>query len=186
MDKSYAENFSSYEKIGFKILSERAQKIKSSPEFIKKIINILTDQSYDSDSQESQIDILAEESIYLGGFASYADKQNMENFYKAEWEKKLSLANKFSQDRYVYFAKKIIYEENPNLLPKEDYNLIHREIAKKILSTNDEKWNTIPKTYNELDNLRIKYENNNDIESLDLMNKINDLIEEIEIKYQSA
>ena len=100
--------------------------------------------------------------------------------------KKLNIANKFSQERYIYFAKKIIYEENPNLLPKEDYNLIHRAIAEKILSTSDEKWNTIPKTYNELDNLRVKYENNNDIESLNLMNEINEFIEEIEIKYQSA
>ena len=173
-------------KIGFKILMERSSKIKSNPEFINKIISILTDQSDNNNLEDSQIDILAEESIYSGGFASYADKQNMEEFYNAKWEERLNLANKFSQERYVYFAKKIIYEENPSLLPKEDYNLIHRAIAKKILSTNDEKWNTIPKTYNELDNLRVKYENDNDVESLNLMNEINDLIEEIEIKYQSA
>ena len=186
MDKTYAENFPAYEKIGFKILMERSSKIKSNPEFINKIISILTDQSDNNNLEDSQIDILAEESIYSGGFASYADKQNMEEFYNAKWEERLNLANKFSQERYVYFAKKIIYEENPSLLPKEDYNLIHRAIAQKILSTNDEKWNTIPKTYNELDNLRVKYENDNDVESLNLMNEINDLIEEIEIKYQSA
>ncbi|MDC3272641.1 hypothetical protein OAU72_03970, partial [Hyphomicrobiales bacterium] len=186
MDKTYAENFPAYEKIGFKILMERSSKIKSNPEFINKIISILTDQSDNNNLEDSQIDILAEESIYSGGFASYADKQNMEEFYNAKWEERLNLANNFSQERYVYFAKKIIYEENPSLLPKEDYNLIHRAIAKKILSTNDEKWNTIPKTYNELDNLRVKYENDNDVESLNLMNEINDLIEEIEIKYQSA
>ena len=63
---------------------------------------------------------------------------------------------------------------------------IHRAIAKQILSTNDEKWNTIPKAYNELDNLRAKYEEENDTERLAMMNDLNNFLEEIEKKYQDA
>ena len=37
-------------------------------------------------------------------------------------------------------------------------------LLKRILSTNDEKWNTIPKAYNELDSLRVKYEEEGDQE----------------------
>ena len=59
-------------------------------------------------------------------------------------------------------------------------------IAKQILSTNDEKWNTIPKAYNELDNLRAKYEEENDTERLAMMNDLNNFLEEIEKKYQDA
>ena len=79
-----------------------------------------------------------------------------------------------------------MYEENPSILPKDMHDEIHRAIAKQILSTNDEKWNTIPKAYNELDNLRAKYEENNDTERLAMMNDLNNFLEEIEKKYQDA
>ena len=48
--------------------------------------------------------------------------------------------------------------EKPDLLNKEDYNSIHKDIAKRLLSTNNEKWNTIPRTYAEIDTLRAKFE----------------------------
>ena len=49
--------------------------------------------------------------------------------------------------------------EKPELLSKEEYNLIHKDIAKCSLSTNNEKWNTIPRTYSEIDTLRAKLKN---------------------------
>ena len=48
--------------------------------------------------------------------------------------------------------------EKPESLSKSDYNLIHKDVAKKLLSTNNEKWNTIPRTYSEIDTLRAKFE----------------------------
>ena len=66
------------------------------------------------------------------------------------------------------------------------YKEIHRAIAKQILSTNDEKWNTIPKAYSELDTLRVKYEEEKDEERLAMMNDLNKFLEEIENKYQDA
>ena len=56
-----------------------------------------------------------------------------------------------------YFGKKILYEESPQSLPKEEYNSVHKEVASRILSTNEEKWNTIPRTYSEIDTLRNKF-----------------------------
>ena len=44
------------------------------------------------------------------------------------------------------------------MLSKSDYNMIHKDTAKKLLSTNNEKWNTIPRTYSEIDTLRAKFE----------------------------
>ena len=43
--------------------------------------------------------------------------------------------------------KKILYEENPDALPKDEYEAIHKEVAARVLSTNKEKWNTIPKNF---------------------------------------
>ena len=49
---------------------------------------------------------------------------------------------------------------------KLDYEKIHKIIAKQILSTDNEKWNTIPKSYHQLDTLRDQYENEKNDEKL--------------------
>jgi len=74
--------------------------------------------------------------------------------------------------------------EKPDLLPKEEYNMIHKDTAKKLLSTNNEKWNTIPRTYSEIDTLRNKFKDDN--EKLKMLNEINSYIEDMEKIYQKA
>ena len=59
-------------------------------------------------------------------------------------------------------------------------------IAKQIFSTNDEKWNTIPKAYKEIDDLRAQYEDENDKDTLNSLDNLNNLIEDIEKQYQDA
>ena len=86
--------------------------------------------------------------------------------------------------RLVDIRKKILYEESPQSLPKEEYDLAHKEIASRILSTNEEKWNTIPRTYSEIDTLRNKFKD--DKEKLKALQDINSYIEEIEKFYQKA
>ena len=83
-----------------------------------------------------------------------------------------------------YFGKKILYEESPQSLPKEEYELLHKEIASRILSTNEEKWNTIPRTYSEIDTLRNKFKD--DKKKLNALQDINSYIEEMEKMYQKA
>ena len=83
-----------------------------------------------------------------------------------------------------YFGKKILYEESPQSLPKEEYNNVHKEIAARILSTNDENWNTIPRTYNEIDTLRNKFKDDKEI--LGALEDINLYIEEMDKLYQKA
>ena len=72
-------------------------------------------------------------------------------FIKLTWKEKFLVLQKFKDERLRYFGKKILYEESPQSLPKDEYNSIHKEIASRVLSTNKEKWNTIPRTYSEID-----------------------------------
>ena len=94
------------------------------------------------------------------------------------------MLQKFKDERMRYFGKKILYEESPQSLPKNEYNSVHKEIASRILSTNEEKWNTIPRTYNEIDTLRNKFKE--DKEKLKALGDINLYIEEMEKMYQKA
>ena len=186
MNPKFGENFDGYKQLGMKKLIERAESLQSNEEFKKKVSRILEDEAQEKEDLDSQLDVQAEESIYSGGFASDGDRNIMQEFHKADWKDRLIVADKFKDSRFNYFAKRLIYEENPSILPKDMYNEIHRAIAKQILSTNQEKWNTIPKAYSELDTLRVKYEEENDQERLAMMNDLNLFLEEIEKKYQDA
>ena len=108
----------------------------------------------------------------------------MPAFHKADWEKKFLVLQKFKDERLRYFGKKIIYEESPESLPKDEYDAIHKEIASRVLSTNEEKWNTIPRTYSEIDTLRNKFKDDKD--KLKVLEDINSYIEEMEKMYQKA
>ena len=80
----------------------------------------------------------------------------------------------------------MIYEEAPEVLPKDIYNEIHREFAKRILSTNSEKWATTSKFYSELDYLREKYTKSNDKDRLKLLDEYNQYVMDIQKRFENA
>ena len=110
----------------------------------------------------------------------------MEEFHRAGWEERMSIADKFKDQRFFYFAMRLIYEESPQSLPKDIYREIHRSIAEQILSIENEKWNTIPKAYQELDDLRENSERKEDNNFLKLLSSLDDFFQEIERNYENA
>ena len=96
------------------------------------------------------------------------------------------MLDKFEDERLVGFGKKIIYQESPETLPKEIYNEIKREIAKRILSEKKEKWWTCKEFYFECDNLREKYSNENDHAKLKFLDELNEFVMSIQKKYENA
>ena len=183
MNPSYGINFDNYKQLGIKKLNQRAKLIRENKEFTKKVSTILDNDARERQELDSQLDIYPEESIYLK-FASAHDNKIMPEFHKASWKEKFSVVQKFKDDRMKYFGKKILYEESPQSMPKEEYNLVHKEMASRILSTNEEKWNTIPRTYSEIDTLRNKFKD--DKKKLKELQDINSYIEEMEKIYRMA
>ena len=183
MNPSYGINFDNYKQLGIKKLKERAKLVRENKEFAKKVATILDEDARERQELGSQMDIYPEESIYIK-FASDYDNRLKPEFHKADWKDKFSVLQKFKDERMQYFGKKILYEESPQSLPKEEYNSVHKEVASRILSTNEEKWNTIPRTYSEIDTLRNKFKD--DKEKLKSLQEINSYIEEMEKMYQKV
>ena len=133
---------------------------------------------------KSQIDIMPEESIYSGGFPDNQEKSKMIDFHNADWEERFYISNQFKDERYKYFAHLLIYEEMPHVLPKSEYENIHKIISNQILSTDNEKWNTIPKAYHELDNLREEFERQGNDEKLLFLEDWDHFLQDLEKWYQ--
>ena len=183
MNPSYGINFDNYKQLGINKLKQRAKLIRENKEFAKKVSSILDDNARERQEFESQEDVYPEESIYKQ-FPTDHDNKIMPEFHKADWKDKFSVLQKFKDERMQYFGKKILYEESPQSLPKNEYNSVHKEVASRILSTNEEKWNTIPRTYNEIDTLRNKFKD--DKNKLNALEDINSYVEEMEKMYQMA
>ena len=185
MDSSFIPKLNEYKHLSNKELFKRADIINSNIEFKLMVEKLLNKQASEKEDFISQEDINYEETIYQA-FSNNYEKIIMEEFHISDWKDKLRIANKFKEERHFYFAERLIYEENPQYLPGDLYKKINRNIANQILSNNDEKWNTIPKVYKEIDDLRDKYEEENNEENLKILDDLNNFIEDIEKKFQEA
>ena len=109
----------------------------------------------------------------------------MKKFHEVDLKGKLSLVEKFTQERFSYFAKCILYEEYPKEeLPETIYNEMHRHFAKRLTSLNNEKWETFASFYNELDNQRKKFEE--DESKLRILEGFNNYVENMEKRFINA
>ena len=185
MNPDYGNKFDEYKMLSKEKIVSRAKLIRNNKKFGEKINAILHEESEEKDQTKSQEDIYEEESIY-SKFIGSEDNKILPEFHEAEWKDKLNILSKFKDERLHYFGKKLIYEEKPSLLTKNDYNKIHKNIAKRLLSTNDEKWNTIPRTYSEIDTLREKFEREGQPDRLVILDEINAYVEELEKFYNSV
>ena len=185
LDVSYLQNISESYNFDESLLIKNAHFINSNNVLKERIINLIEQDFILDEDNISQLDIYAEETIYHS-FASGNDKAIMGEFHRQDPQNKLSIASKFKEEKYLYFAKKVLYEESPHVLPKNIFNEIHRSIASKIFSPNNEKWNTLAKAYKEIDDLRAQSENINDTRVLRILSEINKFVESIEKIYESA
>ena len=183
MNSSYGINFDKYKQLGQVKLQERAKLIKNNKDFANKVASFYDDEAREKQDFDTQEEIYAEESIYKK-FTTKEDNAVMPAFHRADWKEKFLVLQKFKDERLRYFGKKILYEEQPESLPQDEYNLMHKEVATRVLSTNKEKWNTIPRTYSEIDTLRNKFKD--DSEKLKTLDEINLYIEQLEKFYQKV
>ena len=185
MNKELGLNYEPYDKIGMNEILERSKILDQNPQFINSISSILEDLAEEK-KEANQIEPLFEESIYAGGInISSKDKINMNNFHEVDLKGKLSLIEKFTEERYSYFAKCLLYEEySKEQLPESLYNEMHKHFAKRLTSTDNEKWETFASFYKECDDHREKYKD--DENKLKILEGYNNYVEEMEKNFENA
>ena len=158
--------------------------VKENEAFSRNILTALREIAEDKEQTKNQEDIYAEESIYTK-FTSNKDTAMFPAWHSADWKDKLKLLSKFEDERLHDFGKKIIFQEAPEILPLDIKKSIQRGIAKRILSTNKEKWWTVATCFTEIDTLRDKYSDANDEEKMKFLDELNEFVISIQIKYEN-
>tara|TARA_B100000700_G_scaffold260392_1_gene295809 strand:+ start:811 stop:2241 length:1431 start_codon:yes stop_codon:yes gene_type:complete len=185
LDAEYAMKVEPYNAMDHSLIKKRAKLVRENEKFSQNILTALREIAEEKEQSKSQEDIYAEESIYTK-FTSNKDTSLFPAWHAAQWKDKLSMLDKFDDDRLVGFGKKIIYQEAPEVLPKDIFKSIKREIAKRILSEKSEKFWTVSTCFTEIDTLRDKYSNENDQEKLNFLDELNNFIMSIQKKYENV
>lgn len=188
LNAKYALANEVYKTIGLEKLISRANTLQSNPEFKQRILDILEEEANEKVAlKEDKPNLQPEETIYNGKFADKKDEKLMEDFHNSSWEDRIKFIGKFDDNKYNYFAAHICYEERPDLLESTSnsvYKNVRRDIAKRIFSDKNENWTTIGDFMKQIDDSRAKYEN--DSKKLKLLEEYNDLVMDIQKKYESA
>ena len=100
-----------------KIIYDRYRYLENNNKLKKRILDFYAKKTIDIGSNISQEDIFAEETIYKK-FTNNNDAKLMEIFHSSNWEDKVIIKNKFRDERLIYFANLMIYEEQPQFLEK--------------------------------------------------------------------
>ncbi len=185
IDGKYGMNVEPYNKLDINVIKKRAEFVQNNEQFSQNILTALREVAEEKEQSKSQEDIYAEESIYTK-FTSNKDTALFPTWHAAPWKEKLKLLDKFDDERLIGFGKKIIYQEAPEVLPKDMYQKIKSEIARRILSEKKEKWWTVKECYFEIDNLRNKYSEENDEDKLKFLDQFNDFVMSIQKKYENT
>jgi exodeoxyribonuclease-1 len=191
LDKSLAIKIDPYKKIDQNVLNKRAELMKTNEKFSQDICNILREAAEEKMETSSQVDLEPEETIYSGGFDTFnKDVPLFQKFHESDWKGKFAMLDKFKDDRLITFGHNLIYNEAPEILPKDIHRKIKRRIASRILSINKEKWWTVSAFYSECDEIR---ENEDKMfsfktvdEKLKFLDGINDYVMNLEQKYSDA
>jgi exodeoxyribonuclease-1 len=191
LDKTYGLKVEPYNKLDPNLIMKRAEIVKTNEKLSNDICNILRETAEERAETASQEDPEPEETIYSGGLDYLkTDGLLFEKFHQADWPEKFRMLDKFKDDRMVSFGQKLIFNEAPEILPKDLHKKIKRKIAERLLSTNKEKWTTIEDFHLDWVNL---YENDDKMfsfktkdEKLKFLDGIKEYADNLEQTYQDA
>tara|TARA_B100000963_G_scaffold198115_1_gene172429 strand:+ start:1020 stop:2456 length:1437 start_codon:yes stop_codon:yes gene_type:complete len=184
-DKEFALKQKPYTDLNLETIKKRSQLVRNNENFCKNIQIINREAAEEKNQMKTQEDLLPEETLYEK-FIPNKDTALFKTWHSSSWEDKLRLLDKFQDKRCCWFGQKIIFQEAPQILPPDLYKNIKSEIARRILSKNKEKWQTVNMAYTEIDYLRDQASNNDDENELRKLDEINAFIMSIEKKYEIA
>ncbi len=153
LDEKYLYETDDYKDFSPEELNDRMKKIRSNKQFLEKFENLLHDLHEDKILTQDQTEKPIEEAIY-DGFASKKDDYLMQDFHAAEVSKKFEIANKITDIRHREFAKRVLYNDCPDALPKQEIISRDKKIAENHLTLEEKPWITIPQAMKYVDDLR--------------------------------
>ena len=88
------------------------------------------------------------------GFAAEKDAALMREFHRTSWPRRVEIADHFTDDRYRKIARRIVFNQRPELLDEETRKAFSVAIARRWLTEDKVPWLTIHRALQEIDERR--------------------------------
>jgi exodeoxyribonuclease-1 len=175
-----------YKTLGIEKIKERADIIHNSKEFCKNVGEALGETAREKkEKSNDKKKELVENLLYGGSWPTKPDEEKMTAFHATDdWNERNKIASSFSDSRFRFLGKRLVYQNQSDALSKKEYNEIHTDIAKKILDINEDRFQTIPMSEQLCDNMRA--EKNIPKEKLDYINEIDEWLHQQRKIYERA
>ena len=135
-------------KIGEPEIIRRAGLLQGSPEFRNRLL-----RAYVETREVYEVSPWLEQQIYRG-FPGTRDSSLMREFHRASWPGRVEIADQFEDDRYRKIARRIVFNQRPDLLDVETRRAFSVAIARRWLSQGKVRWMTIERALEEIDERR--------------------------------
>ena len=191
LHESYALKSEPFRTIGMDKLRERADIVRNNPTFIENLKRAVKENAEEKklkyiSKEDERINNDPHNQLYSGGFLdkNSPDYDIIQKFHTIDWDKRYEQVVKIKDSRFKYFGERLIYQNEPEALPKEVYKRIHVETAERVLRLEEKNFTTIPMAEHLIDSIRA--EKDIDKEKLEYMNEVDALIKEMRVLYESA
>jgi exodeoxyribonuclease-1 len=143
-----APEIASARTLGMAELERRAQVLESDSVFRERLI-----ATFESIKEIRQPSPHVEEQLYDAFFAD-VDQDLLDEFHHAPWEERISIVDKFDDERLKLIGQQLIHVERPDLLDKKLRRELDVALAKRILgSEGDVPWLTLSQALQDLEDL---------------------------------
>ena len=180
LNASFSLKHEPFSIIGMQKLLDRRNYILDNKQFTENVSRAVAEIAEEKQDKKIQTkDLNPHDQLYAGGFEGInRDKPVMKDFQNSNsWEEKYTIISHLTDPRFIFFGKRLIYQNAPHLLPKKELYEIEDDIAHKVLSLEETRWTTIPMAEQLIDNMR--EQKNLTEEELNYINEVNAHIKDL-------
>ncbi len=156
-----AINYEPYNEIGAEVLNERAKKVYKNKAIADKFKLMEIDRQIEKEEESSQDNFFPESKANL--FTQFGQATDIAEFHEKDtWEEKYKIALGIKDPRANFILKRLIFDESPKTLSKEDFKMVHRELHDRLVVNQERPFTTIPEAMNYVDTEFSRIEENDD------------------------
>ena len=138
------------EMLGAEILNERAKKVFKNKSLADKFKHMEIDRQLEKEEEASQDNIFPESRANL--FTKFGQAEELREFHlKTNWNDKYMIALTIRDPRASFILKRLIFDESPQTLSKEDFKMVHRELHDRLVINQERPFTTIPEAMTQID-----------------------------------
>ncbi len=168
-----ASNYEPYDEIGSDLLNERAKIVFKNKDLADKFKLMEIDRRIEKEDEKSQDNVFPESAA--NAFLDFKQSTEIAKFHEQnDWNEKYKIALSIKEPRANFILKRLIFDESPKTLSKEDFKMVHRELHERLVINQERPFTTIPEAMSQTDTELVKMEESDDEHKVQKMQILKD------------